>query len=400
MKFGGTKIRYAVVGGGIVGVSIAIAILERKLGTVTIFDKETDVGLHASTRNSGVIHSGIYYSSDSLKAKFSVAGNDEIRKLCHDYGVQLLETGKIILSQDLESENQLSVLEGRGLANGVPLERLEKKELNRFALGARTHDTFIHVLSTAVANPIEVFGALRRKFLALGGELQLASKVEFDNPSEELGHSINGRKFDYLINSAGAGAVELAKPFGVGLEYLVTPFLGLYWGVESSELPLSLPLYPTPHPINPFLGVHLTPTPFGFTKIGPSAIPVLGREQYSWNQGVSLQDLVQSAMAFTRIARGRSHSLTQMIRSELPKFFLATMLKEASQLFPEVASIKGWKTLPGGIRAQLVDRNGTLVEDFLVEKTRNSIHVLNAVSPGWTSAIPFGRWIVDEHIDT
>jgi (S)-2-hydroxyglutarate dehydrogenase len=392
--------RYAVVGGGIVGLSIAIAILERKLGAVTIFDKETNLGLHASTRNSGVIHSGIYYSSDSLKAKFSRAGNEEIKKLCHDNGLRLQEKGKLILSQNLESENQLSVLETRGVANGVPFERLERKELNRFALGARTHDTFIRVLSTAVANPHEVFGVLHKKFLSLGGAVQLVSKVRIDHPDEELNHSINGSKFDYLINAAGAGAVELARPFGLGLDYLVTPFLGVYWGVESSKLPLSLPLYPTPHPINPFLGVHITPTPFGYTKIGPSAIPVLGKEQYRWNQGFSMSDLAESTRAYMRIALGRSHSLTQMIRTEIPKFSLATMVKEASQLLPNVAPIKDWKATPGGIRAQIVDRDGTLIQDFLVEQTKNSLHVLNAVSPGWTSAIPFGRWIVDAYIDT
>lgn len=380
------------------GLSIAIAILEKRLGDVTIFDKEIDLGLHASTRNSGVIHSGIYYSSDSLKTKFSVAGNYEIKKLCRDNGLHLQETGKLILSQNLESENQLSALESRGLANGVPLQRLEKEELDRFAPGARTHETFIRVLSTAVANPNEVFMTLRRKYLSMGGEVELVSKVKITHPDEERSYSINGSRFDYLINAAGAGAVELARPFGVGLDYLVTPFLGVYWGVESRKLPLSLPLYPTPHPINPFLGVHLTPTPYGYTKIGPSAIPVFGKEQYRWNQGFSLSDLLESTRAYTRIALGRSHSLTQMIRSELPKFSLATMVKEATQLFPSVEAIKGWKPIPGGIRAQLVDRDGALLQDFVVGKTKNSLHVLNAVSPGWTSAIPFGRWIVDEHL--
>jgi L-2-hydroxyglutarate oxidase LhgO len=150
--------------------------------------------------------------------------------------------------------------------------------------------------------------------------------------------------------------------------------------------------------MNPFLGVHLTPTPYGHTKIGPSAIPVLGKEQYRWNEGFSLLDLAESSRAYTRIALGRSHSLKQMIKNELPKFFLATMLKEANKLFSGVASVQEWKAIPGGIRAQLVDKNGTLVQDFVLEKTSTSVHVLNAVSPGWTSAIPFGRWIVEEHI--
>jgi (S)-2-hydroxyglutarate dehydrogenase len=392
--------RYAVVGGGIVGLSIALAILEKKLGSVTIFDKETKLGSHASTRNSGVIHSGIYYSSDSLKAKFSVIGNQEIKKICMDNGLQLLDTGKLILSQNIDSERQLGVLEKRGLANGVPLQRLDRTELGSFAPGALTHESFIRVLSTAVANPGEVFTALLEKYFALGGSTQVSAKVKVKSPSDSESLKINGQKFDFLINAAGAGAVELAKPFGVGLDYLVTPFLGVYWGVETKKLPLQMPLYPTPHPINPFLGVHLTPTPYGYTKIGPSAIPVLGKEQYNWHTGISPKDLFESLRAYSRIAFGESHSLTQMVKSEFPKFFLKTMISEASSLLPRVRETTNWKPIPAGIRAQLVDRNGELVQDFVVEKGKNSVHVLNAVSPGWTSAIPFGRWIVDEHLSS
>jgi L-2-hydroxyglutarate oxidase len=390
--------RFAVVGGGIVGLSIAIAVLERKLGSVTIFDKEPHLGSHASTRNSGVIHSGIYYSSDSLKAKFSVLGNEEIKKLCRDKGLQLQETGKLILSQSENSERQLDTLVERGLANGVPLRRLEKRELPSFAPGARTQDSFIHVQSTAVANPKEVFSALLEKFIALGGAVQHSEKVVLKDPAETRKVHINGQEFDYLVNAAGAGAVEVAKPFGIGLEYLVTPFLGVYWGVETQKLPLAMPLYPTPHPINPFLGVHLTPTPYGYTKIGPSAIPVFGKEQYTWSRGFSARDAVESSRAYARIALGKAHSLTQMIKSEAPKFFLRTMIDEAQTLLPKVADVRNWKPLPGGIRAQLVDKKGKLIEDFVVEKGHNSIHILNAVSPGWTSAIPFGSWVVDEQI--
>jgi len=390
--------RFAIVGGGIVGVSIAIAILERKLGTVTIFEKESHLGSHASTRNSGVIHSGIYYSSDSLRAKFSVLGNEEIKRLCRDNGLQLQETGKLILSQNENSERQLDALAERGLANGVPLRRLEKKELASFSPGAITHKSFIHVQSTAVANPKDVFSTLLERFILLGGAIRQSQKVVLEDQTETAKIKINNREFDYLVNAAGAGAVEVAKPFGIGLDYLVTPFLGVYWGVESEKLPLAMPLYPTPHPINPFLGVHLTPTPYGYTKIGPSAIPVLGKEQYSWNIGFSVKDAIESTRAYARIAVGKSHSLTQMIKSEAPKFFLKTMVAEARMLLPKVEDLRNWKPLPGGIRAQLVDKKGKLIDDFVVEKGKNSIHILNAVSPGWTSAIPFGRWVVDEKI--
>jgi L-2-hydroxyglutarate oxidase LhgO len=239
---------------------------------------------------------------------------------------------------------------------------------------------------------------LLERYVLLGGVVKQSQKVVLEDQKKTAKIKINNEEFDYLVNAAGAGAVEVAKPYGIGLDYLVTPFLGVYWGVETEKLPLAMPLYPTPHPINPFLGVHLTPTPYGYTKIGPSAIPVLGKEQYSWNKGFSVMDAIESTRAYARIALGKSHSLTQMIKSEAPKFFLKTMVAEARMLLPKVEDLRNWKPLPGGIRAQLVDKKGKLIEDFVVEKGPNSIHILNAVSPGWTSALPFGRWIVDEQI--
>lgn len=392
--------RFAIAGGGIVGLAIGIAILEKRLGYVTIFEKESSPGSHASTRNSGVIHSGIYYSSDSLKARFSVAGNEAIKKLCKDNGLQLKETGKLIVSQSATSERQLDILAARGLANGVNFRRLEKKELDTFAPGARTHESFIHVQSTAVADPKEVLSAIVKRYKQLGGHIQYSQKVELSESSDGDKFLIDGQRFDFFINSAGAGAVKLARPFGVGLDYLVTPFLGVYWGVDAERLPLAMPLYPTPHPLNPFLGVHLTPTTYGKTKIGPTAIPVLGKEQYSWAQGLAPKDIIESLRAFSRIAIGKSHSLSQMMISELPKLFLGNMINEASLLLPQVKNLKAWKPIPAGIRAQLVDKKGTLVNDFVIEKYRNSIHVLNAVSPGWTSALPFGQWVVDEYLSS
>jgi len=176
--------RFAVAGGGIVGLSIAIAILERKLGSVTVFDKESKLGTHASSRNSGVIHSGIYYSADSLKAKFSVLGNQELKKLCRDNNLQLQDKGKLILAQDADSERQLDTLVSRGIANGVSLRRLEKREISAFAPGALTHESFIHVLSTAVADPEDVFTALLRKYSDLGGSTQFSEKVGFEGYSD------------------------------------------------------------------------------------------------------------------------------------------------------------------------------------------------------------------------
>ena len=391
--------RIAVVGGGIVGLSIGLACLEKKLGTVRIFEKEAEPGLHASRRNSGVLHSGIYYDSESLKARFSIEGNDELRRLCHNAGIPIMESGKLILSQNNESEKLLAKLMERSVANGVQAERRPKSDLNSIEPNAITYESFIHVKNTAVSDPVGVFEHLKKRFEVLGGEWSLNYNVQKIENYDSKNPCINGKKYDIVINSAGGHSVALAKSLGAGLNFFTTPFLGLYWGVDAANLPLRIPLYPTPHPIHPFLGIHLTPTIKGLTKIGPTAIPVLGKEQYSFFQGFSWQDLAESLVALSRIGMGSKHSLFQMIGSEFPKFARSFMVSEAAKLHSSVARVKGWKALPGGVRAQLVTREGHLVQDFVVERKDNVVHVLNAVSPGWTSAIPFGRWVVENYVE-
>jgi len=389
--------RIAIVGGGIVGIAIGLAALQRGFSDVTIFDKESKAGVHASSRNSGVIHSGIYYDSDSLKARFSIEGNEELRKLCHEDGIPIIDSGKLILSRDNKSEALLTQLMNRAEANGVAATRYSCEELKNFEKRAKTFESFIHVHRTAVSSPEGVVNALRSRFDNLGGQWQLNTKIEDTEALKSAKESRYGG-YDLVINASGAESLRLAKKVGLGSDLLTIPFLGLYWSVSSETVPLSIPLYPTPHPINPFLGVHLTPTVLGNTKIGPTAIPVLGREQYSLLKGVRLDESVEALAALARIGFGKRHSLTALISSELPKFARSFMIQEAADLFQGLDTIKGWRAHPGGIRAQLVNKEGHLMQDFIVEKQDRTIHVLNAVSPGWTSALPFGRWILDNYV--
>jgi L-2-hydroxyglutarate oxidase LhgO len=177
------------------------------------------------------------------------------------------------------------------------------------------------------------------------------------------------------------------------------PFMGVYKSVPHSQLPLRTLIYPVPHPINPFLGVHFTLTIDGQTKIGPTAIPVLGRENYSISQGISLRDSIETFKGFKSMVLGETHDVSSLLSTELPKLWKKILISEASALAPSARKIKGWKSRPPGIRAQLIDTNsGQLQQDFVVLPGSKSTHVLNAVSPGWTSAIPFGRWIAREKV--
>jgi L-2-hydroxyglutarate oxidase LhgO len=175
------------------------------------------------------------------------------------------------------------------------------------------------------------------------------------------------------------------------------PFMGVYRATEEKTLPLQRLVYPVPHPINPFLGVHFTLTIDHKVKIGPTAIPIAGREQYTFARGWSAQDITQAFKGMTSLIRGDSHDFGAILKTEWPKISQSMLVRESTELVPSANAVKDWHRKPPGIRAQLVHLpTGKLEQDFVVKGLANSTHVLNAVSPGWTSSIPFGQWIAEK----
>lgn len=377
------------------GLSTGIALLESKPGlTVTVADKEPELALHASGRNSGVLHAGFYYSPDSLKAKFCRDGNKEIRLLAKKHSIPIQEVGKVVVVRNEGELAQLQILFERGVTNGVDLEILEESKLSEFEPLAVTKEKFIWSPTTAVANPKAITKALYEKFISLGGKVEFDSRVTLASSNEEILDSSQTYDSQIFINAAGAQADRISRSIGVGNEYAMLPFMGVYRSVDSEQLPLKRLVYPVPHPLNPFLGVHFTLTTNQKVKIGPTAIPILGREQYSLFQGWSRSDIVQSLKAIRSLLRGDSHDLVQIMRTEWPKVMERSLVKESLELVPSASKVRHWQKRPPGIRAQLVHLpTGRLEQDFVVTEKLNSIHILNAVSPGWTSAIPFGRFV-------
>ena len=387
-----------IVGAGIVGLSIGIALLQAEKGLkVLIVDKEPAAGEHASGRNSGVLHAGFYYSPDSLKAKFCREGNLELRKLCRENSIPIQECGKVVVSRNSEEDGRLDLLYSRGLSNGVELELLEKTELSKYEPLAVTHQRFLWSPNTAISDPRAVTRAMVSKFEGLGGKLSYGQRIEFQRTQD--GVSAKNIRAKYVINAAGAQSDRLAKELGLAKGYAMVPFMGVYRAVSSDYLPLKRLVYPVPHPINPFLGVHFTLTLDGRVKIGPTAIPILGREQYSLFEGWSLSDIGQAITATRALIQGESHKFGEILKSELPKLRESFLVRESALLVPGAMSIRKWQKKPPGIRSQLVDiKTGKLEQDFIVENFENSTHILNAVSPGWTSALPFGRWVAEEKV--
>jgi L-2-hydroxyglutarate oxidase LhgO len=387
-----------IIGAGIVGLSIGTAILKSRPGVrVTILDKEDKAGHHASGRNSGVLHAGFYYSPDSLKAKFCREGNLELRALCRENGIPVIETGKVVVARDAEEDSRLDLLHSRGISNGVELELLEEKHLEKFEPLALTHHRFLWSPNTAISDPRQVSTAMVEKFRQLGGHIALGAGVKLSENHGEV--TVGVHKAKWVVNSAGAQSDRLARRLGLAKEFAMVPFMGVYRATSQRFLPLKRLVYPVPHPINPFLGVHFTLTLDGNVKIGPTAIPILGREQYSLFEGWSIPDIGQALVATAALFRGEAHDFGEILKSEIPKLREKSLVSESVSLVPRAMAVKNWQKKPPGIRSQLVNiKTGKLEQDFIVENYKNSTHVLNAVSPGWTSALPFGRWVAEEKI--
>ena len=361
---------------------------------VIIAEKEKNLGVHASGRNSGVLHAGFYYSPESLKAKFCKDGNLELRKIAKKHNIPVLNTGKVIVARNSEENKELDLLYARGLKNGVDLEIKDSKDLGKFEPLAKSHERFLWSPTTGVSDPNALTEALAKDFINLGGVINFDSRINLTESKGEIRDTTGTYNATIIVNAAGAQADRISRSIGVGLDYAMLPFMGLYRATESKYLPLKTLVYPVPNKTNPFLGVHFTLTIDQKVKIGPTAIPVFGREQYSLFENWSISDIGQSLKAIYSILSGKELKIMSLARSEVPKFFEAKLVKESAELVPNAAFVSKWKSKPPGIRAQLVHLPSKNLElDFVVDKYKNSVHILNAVSPGWTSAISFGRWV-------
>jgi L-2-hydroxyglutarate oxidase LhgO len=393
-----TKIDVLIIGGGVVGLACGIAILEAAPSKkIVIAEKEEYLGAHASGRNSGVLHAGFYYSPDSLKAKFCREGNFELRQLARKYEIPVREVGKVIVARNEDENGRLETLYQHGVKNGVDLEMLDISELNKYEPLAISHERFLWSPTTSVSDPAAIIQAMRSEFESLGGTIHYNTKITLEEVNNEIVDASHQYEAVQIINAAGAQADRISRTIGVGTEYAMLPFMGVYRATEEKNLPLRRLVYPVPHPVNPFLGVHFTLTIDHKVKIGPTAIPIAGREQYSLLSGWSRSDIAQSLKGMLSLISGDAHDFGKILKSEWPKIIQTLLVKESLELVPTANQVRRWHKKPPGIRAQLVHLpTGKLEQDFIIKNRFNSTHILNAVSPGWTSAIPFGKFVANQ----
>jgi L-2-hydroxyglutarate oxidase LhgO len=399
--FSTSNFDYLIVGGGVIGLSLGIAILESNpKNKVCIYEKEKEVSTHASGRNSGVIHAGFYYTPESLKAKFCRDGNIFLRKFCTENDIPILQSGKVVVCRDDLDVQRLEKLYQNGVANGVNIELLDQTALSKIEPAAKTHEKFIWSPNTAVTSPKLVAEKLLEIFEKMGGQIKYSQEVSFTEKNGEIKVRTDQNEFSArkVINCAGAMAADLAHQIEVGQKYLCIPFLGSYKISKKTNRNPEKLIYPVPNPVNPFLGVHTTNTLDGYVKLGPNALPVIGKEQYRLFSKFSFSDIKEFILAGLSLRKGQNLQLIKLGISESKKIKNKNALKEMSKISTGFESNKSWRRYPAGIRAQIVNKEtGKLEMDYIINQKLNSIHILNAVSPGWTSSYPFSRWLVETY---
>lgn len=386
----------AVIGGGIVGLATAWRLTQiRPRWRILLIEKEASLAFHQTGRNSGVIHSGIYYKPGSLRAKNCREGKLRLQQFCDEHGVSWRQTGKVIVAVRDEQIPRLEAVYSRGQQNGVRCELIGKdrlKELEPNCAGIQA----IHVPEAGIVDypgVCEKLGQLLREF---GADIQLCVKVTGMTQSSDrvrLQTTAGEWEAAVVVNCGGLHSDRLARLSGQKMADRIVPFRGEYYTLrpEAESFCRTL-IYPVPDPRFPFLGVHFTRMIHGGVECGPNAVPALAREGYNWRT-ISVRDLFESLTypGFWKLAaRNWKAGLGEIYRS-LSK---AAFVRALQELIPEIRS-EHLIPAPAGVRAQALQRDGRLMDDFAVHRHDRVINVCNAPSPAATASLNIGHHIAD-----
>ncbi len=387
----------AVIGGGVVGLATAWQLQQRRADLrLVVLEKEGQLAFHQTGRNSGVLHSGIYYRPGTLRAQNCRAGKVALEEFCERYGVAWRRTGKVIVAVDESQLGQLELIFDRGRQNGVQCEVIDGnrlRELEPHCAGIRA----IHVPESGIVDYPGVCGRLAELLQAGSAEIRLNFRVTGIRQStdcialESPGGVIEARQ---VVNCGGLHSDRLARLSGQRLRERVVPFRGEYYELlpEAEHLCRTL-IYPVPDPRFPFLGVHFTRMVHGGVECGPNAVLALAREGYTWGT-ISPRDLLESLTypGFLRLlARNWKTAIGEVHRS-LSK---AAFVRALQRLVPEIRA-EHLRAGPAGVRAQALGLDGRLLDDFLILRHERMINVCNAPSPAATACLNIGRLVADE----
>lgn len=386
-----------VIGAGIIGINVAKELKAHFADSkVILIEKERACGLHASTRNSGVLHAGFYYSSDSLKAKFTKIGNQLLTTYCEDNKLPINKCGKLVVAKNPKELIYLDELLKRGRRNGIELQDISLDDALRIEPRVKTTERALFSPTTSSVDPRRVLQSMVRDAKAVGVEIH--NDVAFlKKTSTGILTSRGVYDMGYLVNTAGLYADRVATEFGFSQSYKILPFKGLYLYSNEPLNSIRTNIYPVPDLRNPFLGVHFTITVNGNVKIGPTAVPAFWRENYNDWEGFNFGEFADIFSRQAALFISANFNFKKLAFEEIRKYSRKRMVFLASTMLKETKIDNYTKWGAPGIRAQLVNTKSKKLEmDFVIEGDDRSMHILNAVSPGFTCSIPFARYVVDE----
>ena len=390
-----------IVGGGIVGLTIARALAQDKNKSICVLEKEETLGRHASGQNSGVLHAGIYYGPGSLKARCCIEGSRRMLAYADEKKLPWKRTGKVIVAPTPGSLPELERLHANALQNGVRVEKIDGERLRELEPEAKSCGVALFSPDTAVIDARKVLSALEKETKELGVTIEKNTEARSIHVRTKTVITKKGRvAYKHLVNAAGLQADRLAHAMGTGERYCILPLKGIFKKLNTGKADrIRGSIYPVPPPGMPFLGVHVTKNVYGDVFAGPTAIPAFGRENYEKWRGLDAVETPQILFRLAAMWLGNKENFRQLVREEWRKYSARGFLNDVKTLLPSIEgsdiSREGWV----GIRAQLMDkRTRRLVMDFVVEDGPDSTHILNAVSPAFTGSFVFAEIIKERMV--
>lgn len=388
---------FLVIGAGVIGLTLANELKKQfPDASVTIIEKESAIGLHASGRNSGVLHAGFYYTADSLKARLCRDGNKALTEYCLERSLNINQCGKLVVATSEKELNTLDELFQRADQNQVVVESITEQEVNEIEPRAFTVDKALYSPTTSSVDPLQVINSFYKDALESG--IKILFQHSYVNHADKVVTTSKGDiAAGYVVNTAGLYADKIAGDYGFSRDYTILPFKGLYLYTDKGSYDLKTHVYPVPDLDNPFLGVHFTVTVDGQTKIGPTAIPAFWRENYKGFEGINFRELAQIVNLESKLFINNAFNFRHLALSEIQKISRNKLIQLSSKLVNGIDDKHFTSWGRPGIRAQLVNtENNTLDMDFKFEGDEQSFHILNAVSPAFTCSIPFSKLLVKE----
>jgi len=394
------KYDYCIVGGGIVGTSTALQILQNQPSSkVILVEKERVQCAHQSSHNSGVVHAGIYYAPGSIKSQLCKEGLHETRDFCRKYNLPYDECGKLIVATCNEELGRLEGLYARAESNGLNIQRVDKQALKNLEPNVQGLEAILSP-RTSIVDYALICKTMSELLKERGGQVVTNFEVKNIVETENVVKISNG-VIDLITNKlivcAGLQADRIARMGGLDVNFRIIPFRGEYFQLPKNKSNIINHLiYPVPDPSLPFLGIHLTRMVDGSVTVGPNAVLGFERESYD-RKGFSLSDTLDFMMfpGFWKLLyKYKKNAFSELYASS----FKYAYLKQVKKYCPSL-TLKDLKPYRPGIRAQVVDSTGEAIHDFLFMNTERQLHVCNAPSPAATSAIPIGKLLAAKAID-